>query len=475
MLEASAKTLFDDVPDALVICNPETGEILDANPQFTDLTGYDASEIRGESLTGYTHATSVSGASVLHGRLESVLDGGPERLRWTMGRRDDEPIALDLSLSESHLDGDRAVIVSARPVTAEGEHERELQQYRRRLDGAMFAGDLAWWEMDAETGAALFHENKAALLGYPADRFDHYEDFTELIHPDDYEGAMQAMRDHLEGEAKKYDTEYRIERRDGSYRWFHDIGGITQWTEEGTPKKVTGVVVDVTRRKEAQQRLRNQNEQLALLNRLVRHDIRNQMAVNLGWVEAIRDDLSADLRERVDRIVDASEHTIELTELSRDLMNVIVEEDSLALEPVGVRSMVTAEVEKARENFPEAEIGIDGELPAVEVRANALLSSVLTNLLNNAVQHNDKETPAVTVSVEHSGETVGIRIADNGPGIPDEHRETLLGRGEKGLDSDGTGLGLYLVDTLIDAYDGRLTIRDNDPEGTVFLVELDRA
>ncbi|ERH06789.1 MAG: histidine kinase-, DNA gyrase B-, and HSP90-like ATPase [Halonotius sp. J07HN4] len=71
-------------------------------------------------------------------------------------------------------------------------------------------------------------------------------------------------------------------------------------------------------------------------------------------------------------------------------------------------------------------------------------------------------------------DTVTVRVADNGPGVPDDERAEIFGKGETGLDSAGTGLGLYLVKTLVSAYDGSVTVRDNDPEGAVFVVTLSR-
>jgi signal transduction histidine kinase len=68
-----------------------------------------------------------------------------------------------------------------------------------------------------------------------------------------------------------------------------------------------------------------------------------------------------------------------------------------------------------------------------------------------------------------------LRIADNGPGVPAERREAVFQRNTKGLESDGTGLGLYLVRTLVEAFDGDIRIEENDPKGAVFVVELVRA
>lgn len=347
----------------------------------------------------------------------------------------------------------------------------ELEQYRRRLDGAMFAGDLAWWEMNVENGAVTFHENKADMIGFSPTEFDHYEDFTELVHPEDHERAMEAMRNHLQGDAEKYDVEYRIRDADGNYRWFHDIGGVTKRSADGSPLKVTGVVIDITRRKQVEADLRRKNEQFSLLNRIVRHDIRNDMTVINGWTDLLRDDLPAEYADELDRISRASQHTLELTKEARDVMELLEGDDDPDLHPVSLKQLLTDEVDRVRTFFEQVEVQVE-DIPDVQVRANAMLSSVFGNILNNAVQHNDAETVRITIGTEHTNGTIRVRIADNGPGIPEQQRIDIFERDTKGLDSEGAGLGLYLVEALVTAYGGDVWISDNEPRGAVFTVAL---
>jgi signal transduction histidine kinase len=65
-----------------------------------------------------------------------------------------------------------------------------------------------------------------------------------------------------------------------------------------------------------------------------------------------------------------------------------------------------------------------------------------------------------------------VRVADNGPGIPDEEKDRVLEWNVKGADSPGTGLGLAIANTVAERYGGTLWIEDNDPGGTVMNVEL---
>jgi PAS domain S-box-containing protein len=471
------------VLDAVLTATSEAFVCLDRDGTVTLWDG------AAEPLFGWS-ATDVVG-----GPLPTVPEGDREtapELSASDEKRVDESalvrltasgsaVTVDLSvqplpdgLADEHATSVGATLCVYRDVTERERVHEEYLTYRRRLDGAMFAGDLAWWELDVETGAVSFHNNKADMLGRSPDEFEHYEDFTDLVHDDDYERMMQAMRDRLEDRTEKYDVEYRIRTADGSYLWFHDVGGITQRTTTGEPKKVTGIVVDISRRKEQERRLHERAEQLAVLNRIVRHDITNEMNVVTGWLEILRDDIPPELRERLDKVIDTGEHVIELTDTVSDVMAVLEKDGEFELQPVSLRDVLSTELDKVDSTHEGATIDRPETIPDAAVRANEMLSSVFQNLLNNAVQHNDKETPHVDVRVATTPETVEVRIADNGPGVPPDRREELFGRGEKGLDSDGTGVGLYLVERLTNAYGGSVTVEDNDPEGAVFVVRLER-
>lgn len=140
-----------------------------------------------------------------------------------------------------------------------------LQENNSWLELAMQAANMAWWEMDVTTGRVTFGKRKAQMLGYSPERFKHYTDFTALLHPEDYEKAMNAMRGHLEGSLDKYEVEYRILTQSGEYKWFYDIGSIVKRDLKGKPLSITGLVIDITDRKLAEETLRNSEASMRTL------------------------------------------------------------------------------------------------------------------------------------------------------------------------------------------------------------------
>jgi len=222
---------------------------------------------------------------------------------------------------------------------------------------------------------------------------------------------------------------------------------------------------------EERNRLATERERLEVLNRVVRHDIRNDMTVVIGWLDALEDHVDEGGQNALDRVQTASRHVVELTRIARDYVDVVVGETTPDLQPISLREAVDTEVRTLREAYPEASFTV-GEIPEVTVRVNEMLRSVFRNLLNNAVQHNDAPSPVVEVTARRADGSVVVSVADNGPGIPDERKRAVFGKGEHGLDSPGTGIGLYLVDTLVSEFGGDIWIEDNDPTGAVFNVRL---
>lgn len=226
-------------------------------------------------------------------------------------------------------------------------------------------------------------------------------------------------------------------------------------------------------RKKNERELANRTEQLAILTQILEHDIRNDMNVVSGMTEILKEQVEdADHEEYLDRMLENSMHVIELTEAVSTLLETITGDEDPDLEPVDLGHVLESEIRKVRTSYDDATFVVDGELAGIRARANNMLSSVFSNLLNNAVQHNDADDPQVEVGVETRDGKVMVRVADNGSGVPSAQRETIFGRGEQGIDSTGTGIGLYLVDMLVTQYGGNVRIEDGDPRDAAFVVEL---
>lgn len=150
-----------------------------------------------------------------------------------------------------------------------GERRSRLAERRevdRRLQDLVQEVDAIVWESDADTWRFSFVSKRAeAILGYPVERWVTEPDFwVAHIHPDDRARAVQ-LRRTATVEGRDHEFEYRAMAADGRAIWLRDIVQVVK-DAEGRPRKLRGLMVDVTGLKRAEETLRRQNEYLAALH-----------------------------------------------------------------------------------------------------------------------------------------------------------------------------------------------------------------
>jgi signal transduction histidine kinase len=244
--------------------------------------------------------------------------------------------------------------------------------------------------------------------------------------------------------------------------------------------------------KEQKDILESRNIEWEILNRIVRHDIRNKMAVSMGYAELLTDAVTGEQRDHLENVLHSTKQVIEITKEARDVAEALANSGEVELENIAVAPTLETALDEIKQTYPDATVTVDGALPTETVRANDFLGSVFRNVLSNAVIHNESAESRVTVSTTVTEDTVIVDIADNGPGIPDHIRESvsaptqsigdidsMAGDAEgEGPENSGSasehGVGLRLVCLLVDQYGGDIRFTDNDPEGTVVTIELGR-
>lgn len=357
-------------------------------------------------------------------------------------------------------------------ITDRKRREEELEEEREKY---------ATLVEQSHDGIAIFQNRKsvfvnsrlADITGYETDELRGMP-VTELIAPEDRQLVRERYERRLDPTVDPPPSRYTLtfETKDGRKRVAEASFADIQY--EGAPADLVSIR-DVTERQQYEDELERLNEELEVLNRVVRHDIRNDMAVMLGWGELLEDHIDDAGKEHLENILTSGEHIVELTEIARDYVETLTSDGEVDVKPTRLEQVLTNEIALRRDAHPDAEISVDEPIPDVTVRANEMLSSVFRNLLNNAVQHNDKDTPIVEITAEEREDDVYVAVADNGPGVPETQRERIFGKDEMGLESSGTGIGLYLVQTLVDQYGGTVQVEDNEPEGAVFSVTLPKA
>lgn len=219
--------------------------------------------------------------------------------------------------------------------------------------------------------------------------------------------------------------------------------------------------------------IRRHEQRLSVMNRILRHNIRNEMNVIQGYSEMLAESLSGSQGEYAELI---SEKATRMMSVGEKAHHIGVDLDpSPDRRSVDVVPVVASRVEQARSTYSSGTISLVGDESAeAKVTEKNGLGTAVEYLVENAFEHNDTDDPTVTVEVTARDDTVDIAVKDDGPGIPSGERNVIASGAETALEH-GSGLGLWIVYWLVSRSNGTLTFEENDPRGSVVTIRLPAA
>lgn len=222
----------------------------------------------------------------------------------------------------------------------------------------------------------------------------------------------------------------------------------------------------------------NRRQQLQVLNRVLRHNFRNDMNVIDVCSTQLVDRLDGEDAELADRVQSVARDLSETGTKAREIERIMSRRHNDP-QPIDLPSLVTRQLDTLRHEHPAAEI--ESDLPdQLEIRSTGILESVLQNVFENAVVHNDSQQPHVWVRIDADDTRIEISVADDGPGIPQQERAVLIKGTETPLEH-GSGLGLWLVNWGVTMLGGEIEFRDRvtfgrdeDVTGSVVTISIPR-
>lgn len=335
---------------------------------------------------------------------------------------------------------------------------REVEIFRTAVEQAETAIAIVNPDGSISYGNTAFHE----ITGYENGELEGKSVrclASDAFGPEEYDALWEQVSG---GETVRQEVEQR--RKDGG-RFVADMS-VAPVTVSGDLQQFILVETDITELKSQQQRLQ-------VLNRVVRHNLRNDLNVVKGNISLVIDEIESDRsHEQAERAMQKIDELLEMSEKAR-LVNRIVEDadESDVTQTEDLGAVVETLVTSLREAYPDADLGadIDGryDVPGWSMEV------CLRELLTNAIEHNDSDEPRVALSATTASVAPGmiaVDVADNGPGIPKVERETLSRGHETDLEH-GSSLGLWLVHWITTYIGGDLQIQETDDSGsTVRLV-----
>ena len=215
--------------------------------------------------------------------------------------------------------------------------------------------------------------------------------------------------------------------------------------------------------------LDERTRQLQVLDNILRHNIRNSLNVIYGRGDQLRAAVDGELEDAADTIIETAEALLTTSEKSHEITQVLGKDTEIRR--VDLSRQLERIAATVAADWPAVALSVSTP-DEIVVTAIPAIESALEELVRNAAAHNDHERPRIEVTVTVDDGLAEVRIADNGPGIPEFDRDVIdSGTATEAL-THGSGLGLWLVYWVVKRSNGELAVSEREPLGTAITVSL---
>jgi PAS domain S-box-containing protein len=455
MDEELFRIFVEESADVPTVADPD-GTITYVSPAVERVLGYEPEELVGSVGYEYQHPEDRENTAAAFERVLEDPDAVETiETRWRHG--DGSWVWIEATiqnrLGDEAIDG---ILINSREISRrkrrEAEHRALAQEYRALLENAE---------------DAIFFLRVEGADGEPTFRFERispsYEEQTGLTTEEmrgrtpaeifGEEAGEELVANYRRCVAAREPISYEEELvvGEGARFWQTNLAPVI---ENGEVKRIVGITRNVTERVERERQLRSKTEQLDEFASVVAHDLRNPLNVAQGRLALLAEDCESEHVEPIEGALDRIEVLIEDTLTLAREGKVVADP-----EPIELIDLVGA----CWKGVSTAQASIDVVEGGVVRGDRNRLRRVFENLFRNAIEH---AGPDCTVRVGRLGDR-GFYVEDDGPGIPDDRKATVFDWGHSST-ADGSGIGLTIVQRIVEAHGWTIEVVDADGGGARF-------
>jgi PAS domain S-box-containing protein len=370
--------------------------------------------------------------------------------------------------------------------------EQALRESERRYTLATAAGSVGVWDWNLETGEVYLDPAMKRVLGFSDDEIENqFESWSQHVHPDDAERLRLEAQTQIENGTPFFEIERRMLHRDGSVRWFLTRGSAVREPGGGVTR-VTGTNTDITERRHAEARLEDARLEYTRIARVatlaqfaasIAHEVSQPLSAILmnsraclRWLDG-SDVPIHELRPALQDIVEAADRAKQVVTRDRELFR----HRAAVKEAVELKHLVGNVAALARTRLEQSSVRllvrIDRTVPPV-IGDEVQLQQVLLNLFLNgieAMEAVDTRSRRMTVDARLTEEDfVQVSVHDTGPGLQDVDIDRLFAPFYTTKPA-GTGVGLSLSRSIVEAHGGQIWVEPDNRPGATFRFTLPAA
>jgi PAS domain S-box-containing protein len=455
------------------------------NDKFTDITGYSRHELTGQSILNLFHQF----------KFQERADSYTQELTIEKKNGDKSWLRIITSpVSDNSSEGTMLVCTDiTRLKLTEEELKKREEGYRTFIDQSAVGIWRAEYlnpvptslpveeQIDLLLDTGIINECNefmAQMYGYSHSSEligRRIRDFYHVENNFDDEKTRELMHAFITNQYRISNAESKELDKNGMVRYMlnNNIGII----ENGMLVRTWGVQTDITDRKRTERELVESNQELDTFFYKASHDLKGPLASVMGIVNLARLEMGG---EQIDRYFGMIETSVK--RLDRTLLDLIelarARKGSSKLTVVNLKSIIDEILHSLRHvpGFSRINFEVKADINTELLVDKVLLLSILQNLIHNAINYCNHDSPWVRIAVTPTDEGARIEIADNGKGIPEAIRHRVFDMFYRGnTESTGSGLGLFIVKNALEKMKGTIELKSREGNGTIFTVQIPNA
>ncbi|RDH82306.1 MAG: hypothetical protein DIZ80_08375 [endosymbiont of Galathealinum brachiosum] len=475
--------IFEDNSLIKIIIDPASGKLVETNNAAVKFYGYDSDTLSNLLIFDLNTTPKDQVKTLINKVKNKEINSFTTQHKLASGELRDVEIFPCLI----HTDEGEFIYSVVIDITNRLLVEQKLIQSENRLDLAMSVANDGIWDWNMETNEVLFDDRYYTMAGYQVREFPQtFEEWNKRVHKYDIEKVMNSILQYTSGEINIFDVNFRFLCKNNHYMWIRGRGKIVEVNSQGKPSRFIGTHSDISQQKIAEEALTQSTKMKAVgqLTGGIAHDFNNILAIILGNIELMEDDINFTdkLRKRFDSITHATQRAIDLT---KNLLTYSrIEETNTQV--ININSSINKLLSLIDQSLtPMIKVIF---LPVKDAWMTEINPSDFENsLLNLAINARDamQGEGILTIStfntyIENhkglkSGDYIEIDISDTGSGINEQALkhifEPFFTTKEQGK---GTGLGLSMVHGFVNRSRGLITAESEMGTGTTFKLYLPR-
>jgi PAS domain S-box-containing protein len=469
-------TLFNNLPDGIIVTDFNR-IIIDINNSAIEILGLeDKNPLNSsiDSILPYKFDFSRSGT------LNKV------HLIYHNGRHIE---AVHSVIRNEHNDSVGYMVV-IKDVTIRRQSEARLKAATERLELASKAAGLDAWENNVVSGSRVGGIKVYLELGYTEDEVPKdMAGIYQLIHPEDLPSVMKSLEDHFQSKTPVYSKDFRIRDKQGNYQWVANYARVVERDANGDPLRFVGITQNINQRKQVEDKIRRQNEELIRVNAekdkffsIIAHDLRGPFQGFIGLTELMSGNNEIEAEDMKEMVRTLNVTAKSLYELLENLLSWAMVKRGLKKftpQKILLVSIIEGLSEIVSHLIQQKGLKLTNNISAnlYVLADNESLKTVFRNVVSNAIKFTPQGGTITLNAYPNEKGFIEVSVADTGIGMPPQIKDNLFRISTKvsrqGTNNEpSTGLGLILCKELVEKHGGTIWVESHEGQGTTIFFTI---